>query len=410
MRREFDTAASISGIMARNDHGTPREVLQPDAAPRSAMPQRRSAKAFWANLFLLSASLAIAVVACELLLRSTHYRYLTHPSSEVPRGYYVEDPELGADLAPNYPPATFRMRGPSSVVFTNQWGCFDRDDPVSDDYLLAIGDSSTWGYAALEDKWTTHLETLSGRRVLKCGVSGTGPKYQAIKARKTIAKVGVSPAIILVLYDKWNDLNDDVLFPDDVVVDGHRGSTSKSLDLRNGHLTHHTRAEVEAEYRRYLQEQEAFSPTRYLTEHLTTAAMLREAFDEVYAYVTREDGPILTEPTEVYLWTVDTARYPWVVEAFEEHLDNIRALRRMAEEQGAELVLITDNLPDTDLRARLRAFFEAEFRYYIDVAEPIERAAQGRQIRHHHDGHWNALGNRLAGEVLHRYLVEAGLI
>jgi hypothetical protein len=201
-----------------------------------------------------------------------------------------------------------------------------------------------------------------------------------------------------------------VLFPDDVVVDGHRVSTSKSLDLRTGSLTHHTRAEVEAEYRQYLQEQEAFSLTRYFIEHLTTAAMLRQAFDEVHAYVTREDGPILTEPTEVYLWTVDAARYPWVVEAFEGHLDNIRALRRMAEEQGAELVLITDNLPNTDLHVRLREFLEEEIPYYIDVTEPIERAAQGQRTTYHHDGHWNALGNRLVGEIIHRYLVEAGLI
>ena len=396
--------------MASNDHGPAGNARQPAAEPSSTMSRKRSAKAFWANLFLLSATLLIAFVAFELALRSTHYRYLTHPPSDIPPGYYVEDPELGIDLAANYPPATFRMRGPSSQVFTNQWGCFDHDAPVGDDYLLAIGDSSTWGYAELEDKWTTHLETLAGRRVLKCGVTGTGPRYQEIKARKTIAKVGVSPAIILVLYDRWNDFNDDVLFPDDVVVDGHRVSTSKSLDLRTGSLTHHTRAEVEAEYRQYLQEQEAFGLTRYFIEHLTTAAMLRQAFDEVHAYVTREDGPILTEPAEVYLWTVDAARYPWVVEALEEHLDNVRALRRMAEEQGAELVLITDNLPNTDLHVRLREFLEEEIPYYIDVTEPIERAAQGHRTTYHHDGHWNALGNRLAGETLHRYLVDAGLI
>jgi hypothetical protein len=301
------------------------------------------------------------------------------------------------------------MRGPSSEVFTNQWGCFDHDEPIGDDYLLAIGDSSTWGYAELEDKWTTHLEALSGRRVLKCGVSGTGPKYQEIKARKTIAKVGVSPAIILVLYDKWNDLNDDVLFPDDVVIDGHRGNTLKSLDLRTGELIRHTRAEVEAEYRQYLQEQEAFSLTRYLTEHLATAAMLRQVLDRLYAYATRDD-PILTDPAQVYLWRVDPARYPWVVEAFEEHLDNIRALRQMADEHGAELVLITDELPNTELHVRLRAFLDNEMPYHIDVAEPMARAAQGQRTRYHHDGHWNALGNRLAGEIIHRYLVEAGLI
>jgi hypothetical protein len=396
--------------MARNDHGPAGSARQPAAEPSSTMSRKRSAKAFWANLFLLSATLLIAFVAFELALRSTHYRYLTHPPSDIPPGYYVEDPELGVDLATNYPPATFRMRGPSSQVFTNRWGCFDHEDPIGDDYLLAIGDSSTWGYAELEDKWTTHLETLSGRRVLKCGISGTGPRHQEIKARKTIAKVGVSPAIILVLYDKWNDLNDDVLFPDDYVIDGHRGNILKSLDLRTGKLIRHTRAEVEAEYRRYLQEREAFSLTRFLTKHLTTAALLREALDKIYAYAAPEHGPILTEPTEVYLWNVDTTRYPWVIEAFEEHLDNIRALRRMAEEQGAELVLITNDLPDTSLGGRLRAFLDAEIPHYIDLAEPIERAAQGQPTRYRHDGHWNELGNRLAGEIIHAYLVEAGLI
>jgi hypothetical protein len=395
--------------MARNDHGPPGNARQPDAEPRT-ISSERSGKAFWANLFLLSATLLIAFVAFELALRSTHYRYLTHPRSDTPPGYYVEDPELGVDLAANYPPATFRMRGPSSQVFTNQMGCFDHDAPIGDDYLLAIGDSSTWGYAELEDKWTTHLETLSGRRVLKCGISGTGPRHQEIKARKTIAKVGASPAVILVLYDKWNDLNDDVLFPDDYVIDGHRGTTFKSLDLRTGEVTYHTRAEVEAKYHEYRQEQESFSLTRYLTEHLTTAAMLREALERVHAYATRDHGPILTEPTQVYLWRVDTARYPWVVEAFEEHLDNIRALRQMAEEQGAELILITDELPDQGLHSRFREFLDREIPHHIDLTEPMARAAQGQPTRYHHDGHWNVLGNRLAGEIIHRYLVDAGLI
>jgi hypothetical protein len=396
--------------MARNDHPSSGDAQQSEAEARSTMPRKRSAKALWANLLLLSASLLIAFVAFELALQSTHYRYLTHPTSELPPGYYVEDPELGVDLTTNHPPATFRMRGPSSEVFTNQWGCFDHDDPIDDDYLLAIGDSSTWGYAALEDKWTTRLEALSGRRVLKCGITGTGPKHQEIKARKTIARVGVSPTIILVLYGKWNDLNDDVLFPGDAVVDGHRADTLKSLDLRTGRLIRHTRDELEAEYRRYLQERETFSLTRFLTEHLTTAALLREALDKVYAYAAPDHGPILTEPTEVYLWNVDTARYPWVVEAFEDHVDNIRALCRMADEHGAELVLITDKLPDKGLHRRFRAFLDKEIPYHIDVAEPMARAAQGQPTRYHHDGHWNALGNRLAGEIIHRYLVETGLL
>jgi hypothetical protein len=39
----------------------------------------------------------------------------------------------------------------------------------------------------------------------------------------------------------------------------------------------------------------------------------------------------------------------------------------------------------------------------------MAQAAQGRRTRYHHDPHWNALGNRLAAEIIHRYLRESGL-
>jgi len=82
----------------------------------------------------------------------------------------------------------------------------------------------------------------------------------------------------------------------------------------------------------------------------------------------------------------------------------------MAEEHGAELVLITDGIPDTGLHARLLAFLESEIPYHIDVAEPMAQAAEGQRTRYHHDAHWNALGNRLAGEILYQYLSEIGLL
>lgn len=228
-----------------------------DAQRSKALPLSPSTTTFWPRLLLVLASLAITFAAREVALSFTHYRYLTHPPVEFPRGYHVKDPDLGVDLAQNYPPATFRMQGPSSTVFTNQWGCFDHDDPVGDKYFLPIGDSSNWGFAEIQDKWTTHLEALSGHRVLKCGISGTGTKHQEIKARKTIPKIGISPTVILVLYDTWNDLNDDALFPGDSVVDGYRVDTLKSLDLRTGKLVRNTPDELEAEYRRYLRAQES---------------------------------------------------------------------------------------------------------------------------------------------------------
>jgi hypothetical protein len=82
----------------------------------------------------------------------------------------------------------------------------------------------------------------------------------------------------------------------------------------------------------------------------------------------------------------------------------------MADEHGATLVLITDGIPDEGLHGRLREFLAREMPYHLDLAGAMARAAQGRRIRHHHDTHWNALGNRLAAEIIHQYLRETGLL
>jgi hypothetical protein len=390
--------------MARDIHSAPAEAL------RATTPGRRSSRSILANALLALASLVVGLIALELVLGLTHYRYLTQPHTGYPSGYFVADPDLGADLGVDRPPAAFRMRGPAFEAFTNRWGCFDHDDPIGEDYVLAVGDSSTWGYAPPGDRWTDQLEALSGQQILNCGVSGTGPKFQQIKARKTIAKVGIPPSVILVLYDTWNDLNDDAVFPGYGVVEGYRGHTLKSLDLRTGTLIRHTPEEFERKYRRFVASQNDFSLTRFLTSHLTTAAMIRYALTEQPPHKAAPAGPILGQRYDFFLWNVDTARYPWVVEAFEQHLDNIRALREMADEYGAELVLITDGIPDQGLHRRLREFLAREIPYHLDVAGPMAQAAQGRRIRYHYDTHWNALGNRLAAEIIHQYLREVGLL
>jgi hypothetical protein len=388
-----------------------RDIQRPADEARHTTPRRRSGRSVLANALLLLASLVFGLIALEVVLGLTYYRDLTRPRADYPPGYFVADPELGADLGINRPPATFRMRGPLFEAFTNQWSCFDHGGPLGDDYVLAVGDSSTWGYAPPGDRWTDQLETLSSQRILNCGVSGTGPRYQQIKARRTIARTGIAPDIILVLYDTWNDLNDDAVFPGYGVVAGYRGHTLKSLDLRTGVLTRHEPEEFERRYRRFVARQEAFSLSRFLTEHLTLAAMVSHVLSgPPQRDAATIESPILKSRYDISLWNLDPERSPWVVRAFEEHLGNLRALRLMAEDQGAVLVLITDGIPDQGLHGRLRAFLAAEIPYHLDVAEPMAEAAQGRRIRYHHDPHWNALGNRLAAEIIHRYLREAGLL
>lgn len=357
-----------------------------------------------AGLFL--AAIAVGALALEGGLRLTHYRYLTHPTSGYPTGYYREVPELGVDLTPDYPPTPFVFRGPSFETFTNGLGCFDHDGPITRGYVLAIGDSSTWGYIALEERWTTHLERLSGRRVLNCGVSGTGPRYQRLKAEKTIAQLGVDPALIIVLYDTWNDLNDDVVFPGYAVVQGQRVHDMRSLELQTGRITRYTRAELERKYQRYLIKQRSWPV--WLQQHSALAATLELALSGEI----ERDRPVaeLRWRYQFYLWHLDPAAYPWLEQALLDHLENIRALRRLAESHGAELVLIANGIPDHSLHRRLRDALARELPHFHDVAPAIEQAAAGSRIRYHHDHHWNALGNRLAAEAIHRHLTEANLL
>jgi hypothetical protein len=60
-----------------------------------------------------------------------------------------------------------------------------KDEP----YILAIGDSFTWGYNPLEEKWTSIIERRSGTRVLKCGVPGVGTKYQLQHLRRLLKQL-----------------------------------------------------------------------------------------------------------------------------------------------------------------------------------------------------------------------------
>ena len=375
----------------------------------TAPPGRRAPKTWQANAFVAAASVVVALIAGEALLRSTDLRYLRHPNIQYPAGYYREDPVLGTDLAPNRPPAPVIFKGPTFQTHTNALGCFDKEGPIGEGYLLAIGDSSTWGYAPLEDKWTSHLERWSGRRVVKCGVSGTGPEFQRLKAQKIIQKLGIDPALILVLYNGDNDFNDDAVFPGYAMLHGERVQNLKSLDLRTGEITRYTRHELERQYRRYLRRQDSWR--QRLVDEFVTVGLLKRGYGILrQSWRTRRLGPLLRSQYEFSLWDVDVREYPWVLGAFADHLQNILALRRMAEAYGAELVLITHGLADHGLALRLRERLARTLRYHVDIDAAIQAAAGGRRIDHPHDGHWNALGNHLAAQAIYRYLIDAELL
>jgi len=352
-------------------------------------------------------SILASVIVSEIALRFTDSKYLMHYSIEFPTGYFQEDPELGTDLAPNRPPAKFTFRGPAFSTFTNRFGCFDYDYPIKDDYVLAVGDSTTWGYVDLQDNWTTYLEQLSGAQIVKCGVSGTGTKYQMAKARKTIAKIGKAPRVIIVLYDSSNDLNDDVVFPERTLMKRHPISNFKSLDLRTGELMRYSRTELEERYEEFKVDQRNWF--NRLRRQSAIVALSAYAFEVAKRRARRagELGPFLKTHYEFWLWQVDAKKFPWVEKAFISHANHILSFRNMATDYGAKFILFSNKPWQREMGQRLRDTLAVQLEYYNDLTQSVHEAAEGRSVQYRYDSHWNALGHRLAAEAMYQYLRKA---
>jgi len=364
----------------------------------------------WENLLIMLVTLAVTAVLAEMALRLTEYGEIAEPKMGYPQGYFSADPDLGVDHTANFAPQQFRFRGPGHEAFTNRFGCLDRANEVEDDYILVVGDSSTWGYAELESMWTSRLERALGRQILKCGVSGTGPEYQLLKAKKVIAQVGIQPQMILLLYNE-NDFADDVVFPGYAIVDGHRINNLRSVDLRNGVIERYTQQELEDRYRQYKDQNRglwARASQRSVVLGLGRAVWLR--FTNADAIDPETLGPKLTSRYAFSLFDVPEGEYPWLETAFEDHVANLLAFQEMAEQHEFKFVLLVANLTDRGgLRGRLRSILEQEIPCLYDVGEHVHESSQGRKTRYRFDAHWNSLGNRLAQEGIYDYLDTKGL-
>jgi hypothetical protein len=122
--------------------------------------------------------------------------------------------------------------------------------------------------------------------------------------------------------------------------------------------------------------------------------------------------------------------YPWLKQAWEDHLVSLRQLKSAAEAAGASvLVVIIPNVaqvyeflqsPDDRLEwehrnKRLTDFFQKENIAFLDLLPEFRRYACRKWTRvldaqedlyWPRDGHLNVNGNRLAGLLISRYVLE----
>ncbi len=124
------------------------------------------------------------------------------------------------------------------------------------------------------------------------------------------------------------------------------------------------------------------------------------------------------------------AEYPWLPQAWEDHLDNLRQLKRAAETEGAAFFVVifpTDKQVYEFLRPpgggleweypnkRLAEYFQREGIPFLDLLPEFRRYARlgwkprldaQEDLYWPYDGHLNIKGNRLAGLLIGRDVLE----
>jgi hypothetical protein len=343
----------------------------------------------------------------DVALRWTPFDQARQPANLEPPGYYVADAELGATLARNAPAAEFRFHGPPHQVFTNEIGCFDKPVRLGPDepYILATGDSFTWGYAPLEEKWTSHIERATGIRVVKCGISGTGTRHQLARLKRLYGRLPHPPALVIHLYDT-TDFNDDFTFPAYTVVSGKRVRTFERIRLSDGH-----REPLTPQSRARMARQIATGRAGFLERHSTLynlAAMGLLVDERVERRRLVTEGRKETHLEDKYdfnLMLLDGKEYPLVASALDAHTDRLRQMDAFVRAHGGKYAMFHTNsfrLPgDKPLVRRFKAF--------LDGFEPF-LAWLPELDKYMFDPHWTPESNAAAAGVMIERLTREGLL
>ncbi len=160
-----------------------------------------------------------------------YYGYSEFGRGTYPKNYFVKDDILGFDINKNSQEMFFYSPNGVLKIFSNNFGCFDKNENYSD-YIYLGGDSFMWGYDDYKKTFGSILENSIDKKVAKCGVTNTGQMHQFFKLKKFLNQNKTFPKKIIIGHYK-NDLNDDFLFPKDTVINGWMVSKPKNTKEQN---------------------------------------------------------------------------------------------------------------------------------------------------------------------------------
>jgi hypothetical protein len=309
-------------------------------------------RAVLGRIGLLLFSILLTLFAAEGLVR------LLVPAPPPPtshRYYYRPDAEMGYDITPNFPRTPDdREDGTTREMWSNELGCYDARAHPGAPYVLLVGDSFTHGSTRFEDNWGTVVETRLGRRVLKCGVPGSGTRQQLVKARRIIAYMQTPPELIIV---GWfpNDLEDDVLFPRMTVIDGWQVTARRLTNRDTGAIDTYDAATLQAKAQDFERGRTCTMAgvvrrTRCrLASHSRLLSLFGQAlrtfaarFPALGDHLTRTGivSPASAAEPTIPLAFTSPDRRPWLQQAWQRHLEGIAMFQALAGEQRAPLLVV----------------------------------------------------------------------
>ena len=167
-----------------------------------------------ANLLIFLFSFIICLIFAELGLR--FFEQQKH--SVYPRGLFLKDKKNGYKLAENFK-GKHVFQDFSYFVNTNSFGCFEKNIKIEDIEVLVLGDSHTWGYVKLKDRYSNILKNKYDINTYNCALTGSGTLQQK-NIYINLLENGFKPKIIILGYTPFNDIEDDALYPEYAVWNG----------------------------------------------------------------------------------------------------------------------------------------------------------------------------------------------
>jgi len=351
------------------------------------------------NLLLLSTTIVVTLLICELIVRAIGYeRMTTTPLT----GFHEYDGELGWKLIPNYR-SQFVHRDFNVEVKTNSDGFRDdeyvHNKPENIKRVVSLGDSFTWGWGVENDEVYMQVaeSLLDGVEFINMGQNGYGTGQELL----LFAGSGKSYSPDLVTLG----------FVDNDLTDNVAGRGKPLFDLNDGHLEVSGVSETESLEIRI---KSFFVKNSYLFVLANYGYQRFERWLKQLGSSRSSNRGAVTSRYERYLKTASTEQSrQWkifeklILKLKEDSGDNLMIIyipHRIEVEYDTDgyKQIVSSEIYDVDvMRERIKRLCEERDIIFLSLTERFRESYKaGSKLYFDHDGHMTKAGHEVAGNAL----------